>query len=50
MAQYQDRPMDIADATLVIIAEKTGIKRILTLDSDFLFYRISHKESFDVLL
>jgi predicted nucleic acid-binding protein len=50
MAQYQDRPMDIADATLVVTAEKTGIKKILTLDSDFLFYRISNKESFEVLL
>ncbi len=50
MAQYQDRPMDIADATLVVTAEKTGIKRILTLDSDFLFYRISNKDSFEVFL
>lgn len=41
MAQYRDRPMDLANATLVIAAEKTGIKQILTLDSDFLFYRIS---------
>jgi predicted nucleic acid-binding protein len=41
--------MDLADATLVIAAEKTGIKRILTLDSDFLFYRISDLHSFDVI-
>jgi uncharacterized protein len=49
MAQYRDRPMDLADATLVIAAEKTGIKRILTLDSDFLFYRICDRESFEVI-
>jgi predicted nucleic acid-binding protein len=49
MSQYRDRPMDLADATLVIAAEKTGIKRILTLDSDFLFYRISDLHSFDVI-
>ena len=49
MAQYRDRPMDLADATLVITAEKTGLKQILTLDSDFLFYRISDRESFEVI-
>jgi len=26
MEQYQDRPMDLADATLVLTAEKTGCK------------------------
>ena len=30
--------MYLALATLVLAAEKTGIKRILTLDSDFYFY------------
>jgi predicted nucleic acid-binding protein len=49
MAQYRDRPMELADATLVIAAEKTGIKQILTLDSDFLFYQISDRDSFDVI-
>jgi len=38
---YCDRPMDLADATLVLAAEKTGYHQILTLDSDFLFYRIN---------
>lgn len=49
MEQYQDRPMDLADATLVLTAEKTGIKRIVTLDSDFLFYRIAGKDSFEIV-
>lgn len=49
MEKYQDRPMDFADATLVLAAEKTGIKRILTLDSDFFFYQINGKESFQVV-
>lgn len=35
MEQYCDRPMDLADATLVLAAEKTGYRQILTLDSDF---------------
>jgi uncharacterized protein len=49
MEQYRDRPMDLADATLVLAAEKTGYRQILTLDSDFLFYRIGDLESFDVI-
>lgn len=49
MEQYRDRPMDLADASLVLVAEKTGYRRILTLDSDFLFYRIDDRESFEVI-
>lgn len=32
MEQYRDRRMDLADATLVLTAEKTGYRQILTLD------------------
>ncbi len=49
MEQYRDRPMDVADATLVLAAEKKGYRQILTLDSDFLFYRIKNQESFDII-
>ncbi len=49
MEQYRDRPMDLADAPIVLVAEKTGYRRILTLDSDFLFYRIDDHESFEVI-
>ncbi|WP_204138122.1 PIN domain-containing protein [Halomicronema sp. CCY15110] len=49
MEQYQDRPMDLADASLVLGAERTGFRRILTLDSDFLFYRIENWGTFDVI-
>ncbi len=49
MEQYRDRPMDLADATLVLTAEKTRHRQILTLDSDFLFYRISDRDTFDVI-
>ena len=49
MERYRDRPMDLADATLVLTAEKTGYSQILTLDSDFLFYRINDRSSFDVI-
>jgi predicted nucleic acid-binding protein len=41
--KYADRPMDFADATLVIVAEKTGIRKIISIDSDFDIYRLPGK-------
>jgi predicted nucleic acid-binding protein len=41
--KYSDRPMDFADATLVIAAEKTGIKKIISINSDFAVYRLPGK-------
>src|SRR3990170_2578507 len=32
MEKYRDIPMDFADATLVILAEETGIEEVFTLD------------------
>ncbi len=49
MDKYCDRPMDLADATLVLVAEKTGYHQILTLDSDFLFYRIGNQDTFNII-
>jgi len=49
MEQYRDRPIDLADATLVLAAEKTGYRQILTLDSDFLFYRIGDRDTFEII-
>ncbi len=40
MAKYQDRPMDLADASLVVAAERLDAKRLFTLDSDFHIYRL----------
>jgi predicted nucleic acid-binding protein len=42
--KYKDRPMDFADATLVIVAKRTGIKKIISIDSDFDIYRLPKKE------
>jgi predicted nucleic acid-binding protein len=41
--KYSDRPMDFADATLIIAAEKTGIKTIMSIDKDFEIYRLPGK-------
>ncbi|MGM0369621.1 MAG: type II toxin-antitoxin system VapC family toxin [Bacillota bacterium] len=37
--QYQDVPVDLADATLIVILEKENINNIITIDSDFHIYR-----------
>ncbi len=42
--KYSDIPMDLADATLMLYAEETGIKEIATIDSDFHIYRTPKKE------
>lgn len=42
MQKYADMPMDLADASLVALAEAHGHRRVFTLDSDFLVYRPQH--------
>jgi len=37
--KFQDVPMDLADATLIVAAEERNIKEIATIDSDFYIYR-----------
>jgi len=48
MEKYNDVPMDLADATLVALAETSNLRQIFTLDSDFFIYRIDDKEAFEV--
>ena len=49
MDQYADRPMDLADATLVALAEEQNDRRIFTLDSDFHVYRMRGRQRFEVI-
>lgn len=49
MERYRDRPMDLADATLVAAAETLNDRRILTIDSDFYIYRFKDKQAFEVV-
>jgi uncharacterized protein len=49
MERYRDTPMDLADASLVSAAERLGLRRIFTLDSDFYIYRINDKDAFEVI-
>ena len=47
MKQYQSLPMDLADASLVILAEELGNGRILSIDNrDFNTYRWKNKKPF----
>ena len=49
MDKYADRPMDLADATLVALAEIRNQRRIFTLDEDFTIYRIHGRTRFDIV-
>jgi predicted nucleic acid-binding protein len=50
MAKYADRPMDFADATLVLLAQRLGITRVFTVDhDDFETYRIDGRRKFRVV-
>ena len=47
MVQYADRPMDLADATLVRLAEREAITTVFTVDhDDFETYRINGRSRF----
>ncbi|MBI2973494.1 MAG: PIN domain-containing protein [Armatimonadetes bacterium] len=42
--KYQDLPMDLADATLVRVAEREGIQEVFTLDRrNFTTYRVGRR-------
>jgi predicted nucleic acid-binding protein len=47
MEKYRDRPMDLADASLVALAEQRGLRDIFTLDHrDFRIYRLHRRQAF----
>ena len=49
MDKYADLPMDLADATLVALAEEEGHRTVFTLDSDFRVYRIRGRLPFQTI-
>lgn len=50
MAKYADRPMDFADASLLAIAERLGLERIVTLDrTEFTIYRLHDRKPFVIV-
>ena len=50
MKKYMDLPMDLADGTLVVLAESKKIDRVFTLDHrDFKIYRFAKNKIFRLL-
>lgn len=50
MYRYSDRPMDFADATLVHLAQRESLSKILTVDhDDFETYRIGGRQRFQIV-
>jgi predicted nucleic acid-binding protein len=48
--KYRDLPMDLADASLVAVAEREGISKVFTLDPrDFGVYRLARGGRFSVI-
>ncbi|OGA04911.1 MAG: hypothetical protein A2W68_18120 [Betaproteobacteria bacterium RIFCSPLOWO2_02_64_14] len=51
IAQYASLPCDYADASLIALAERTGVTAIATIDQrDFSVYRLRGRRRFRVLL
>ena len=49
MEQYSDTPMDLADASLVAVAESLSLSRIFTTDNDFYIYRLADGSALEVV-
>lgn len=49
MQKYLDTLMDLADASLVAVAETLNLKQIFTLYSDFYVYRLNDKDAFEII-
>ena len=49
MEKYRDAPMDLADASIVALAEKLNETLVFTLDSHFRTYRLRDRRAFRVL-
>lgn len=48
--KYSDLPMDLADCSLIILAEKLNINEIISIDSDYDIYRTLKREPLRNLL
>src|SRR2546430_3456855 len=49
MERYQDTPMDLADASLVVVAESRALHRVFTTDSDFHIYHLADGSTLEVV-
>ena len=49
MRRYDDHPMDLADATLVALAEERDLREVFTLDAHFRSYRLKNRRHLRVV-
>ena len=49
MEQYQDTPMDLADASLLVVAESRSLRCVFTVDKDFYIYRLVDGSALEVV-
>jgi predicted nucleic acid-binding protein len=49
MGRYRDTPMDLAESSLVVAAERLGLSRIFSLDHHFRVYRLNDSQAFEVV-
>ena len=49
MDKYKDTPMDLADASLVAVAESLSFRRIFSVDSDFYVYRLADGSALEII-
>jgi len=49
MDRYSDHPMDLADATLIAVAEVRDLRAIFTLDEHFRAYRLGNRRYLHVV-
>ena len=49
MEKYQDLPMDLADASLIAVAETLSLNQIFTVDRDFDIYRLANGKALKII-
>ena len=49
MEQYRETPMDLADASLVAVAESGSLQSVFTFDADFYVYRLVDGSALEVI-
>jgi uncharacterized protein len=45
MNKYADVPMDLADASIMVMAEATGVMDVFTIDADYYIYRTKSRKA-----
>lgn len=49
MEKYRDAPMDLADASLVALAESGSVRRVFTTDGHFRIYRLPDGSTLEMI-